>query len=80
MAQFTLRWILDFEAVTTVIPGSTTPDHVAENTAATDLYRRSTVGPRKTVGQVLSCLARFARVGLEDRTGAQEREHDHVHR
>jgi aryl-alcohol dehydrogenase-like predicted oxidoreductase len=37
MAQFTLRWILDFDAVTTVIPGSTTPDHVAENVAAADL-------------------------------------------
>jgi aryl-alcohol dehydrogenase-like predicted oxidoreductase len=37
MAQFTLRWILDFDAVTTVIPGSTTPSHVAENVAATDL-------------------------------------------
>ena len=37
MAQFTLRWILDFDAVTTVIPGSTTPAHVAENAAAADL-------------------------------------------
>jgi aryl-alcohol dehydrogenase-like predicted oxidoreductase len=37
MAQFTLRWILDFDAVTTVIPGSTTPEHVAENLAAADL-------------------------------------------
>jgi aryl-alcohol dehydrogenase-like predicted oxidoreductase len=37
MAQFTLRWILDHDAVTTVIPGSTTPDHVAENVAAADL-------------------------------------------
>jgi aryl-alcohol dehydrogenase-like predicted oxidoreductase len=37
MAQFTLRWILDHEAVTTVIPGSTTPEHVAENVAAAEL-------------------------------------------
>jgi aryl-alcohol dehydrogenase-like predicted oxidoreductase len=37
MAQFTLRWILDFEAVSTVIPGSTTPAHVEENAAAADL-------------------------------------------
>lgn len=37
MAQFTLRWILDHDAVTTVIPGSTTPDHVAENAAAAEL-------------------------------------------
>ncbi len=34
MAQFTLRWILDHDAVTTVIPGSTSPEHVAENAAA----------------------------------------------
>lgn len=31
MAQFTLRWILDHEAVTTVIPGSTSPTHIEEN-------------------------------------------------
>lgn len=37
MAQFTLRWILDFDAVSTVIPGSTDPGHVRENAAATDL-------------------------------------------
>ena len=37
MAQFTLRWILDHDAVTTVIPGSTTPEHVAENVAAAEL-------------------------------------------
>ncbi|QLH77546.1 aldo/keto reductase [Halosimplex rubrum] len=37
MAQFTLRWILDHDAVSTVIPGSTSPDHVAENDAAADL-------------------------------------------
>ena len=37
MAQFTLRWALDHEAVTTVIPGSTSPEHVRENVAAADL-------------------------------------------
>ncbi|QLH82614.1 aldo/keto reductase [Halosimplex pelagicum] len=37
MAQFTLRWILDHDAVSTVIPGSTSPDHVAENDAAAEL-------------------------------------------
>ncbi|WP_436932286.1 aldo/keto reductase [Halosimplex halobium] len=37
MAQFTLRWILDHDAVSTVIPGSTSPEHVAENDAAADL-------------------------------------------
>ncbi|MFB6217683.1 MAG: aldo/keto reductase [Halobacteriaceae archaeon] len=34
MAQFTLRWILDYDAVSTVIPGSTSPEHVRENVAA----------------------------------------------
>ncbi|WP_435180548.1 aldo/keto reductase [Halorussus sp. AFM4] len=37
MAQFALRWILDHDAVSTVIPGSTTPAHVRENVAAADL-------------------------------------------
>ncbi|WP_459192688.1 aldo/keto reductase [Halosimplex sp. J119] len=37
MAQFTLRWILDHDAVSTVIPGSTTPKHVSENDDAADL-------------------------------------------
>jgi aryl-alcohol dehydrogenase-like predicted oxidoreductase len=37
MAQYVLRWILDFDAVTTVIPGSTDPAHVEENAAAADL-------------------------------------------
>ena len=37
MAEFTLRWILDHEAVSTVIPGTTSPDHVRSNAAASDL-------------------------------------------
>jgi aryl-alcohol dehydrogenase-like predicted oxidoreductase len=37
MAQFTLRWILDHDAVSTVIPGSTSPEHIRENAAAADL-------------------------------------------
>jgi aryl-alcohol dehydrogenase-like predicted oxidoreductase len=36
LAQFTLRWILDHDAVSTVIPGSTSPDHVRENVAAAE--------------------------------------------
>ncbi|RRJ30975.1 aldo/keto reductase [Halocatena pleomorpha] len=36
MAQFTLRWILDHDAVTTVIPGSTSPAHVEENARAAE--------------------------------------------
>jgi aryl-alcohol dehydrogenase-like predicted oxidoreductase len=41
MAQFALRWILDHEAVSTVIPGSTTPEHIRDNVAAADLPRLS---------------------------------------
>jgi aryl-alcohol dehydrogenase-like predicted oxidoreductase len=37
MAQFTLRWILDHDAVSTVIPGSTSPEHIRDNVAAADL-------------------------------------------
>jgi len=37
LAQFTLRWVLDHDAVSTVIPGSTKPDHVRANVAAADL-------------------------------------------
>ena len=33
-AQLALRWILGFEAVSTVIPGSADPDHVAANAGA----------------------------------------------
>ncbi|MFM7108932.1 MAG: aldo/keto reductase [Planctomycetaceae bacterium] len=37
LAQFALRWILSFPAVTTVIPGARRPAQVAENAAAADL-------------------------------------------
>jgi aryl-alcohol dehydrogenase-like predicted oxidoreductase len=37
MAQFALRWILMFPAVTCAIPGGKTRAQVAENTAAADL-------------------------------------------
>ena len=36
MAQFALRWILDHDAVSTVIPGSTSPEHVRDNAAASE--------------------------------------------
>ncbi|MFW6436199.1 MAG: aldo/keto reductase [Halococcoides sp.] len=36
LAQAALRWILDFEAVSTVIPGSTSPEHIQENVAVAD--------------------------------------------
>lgn len=37
MAQFALRWILDFDAVSTVIPGAKTPDQARTNAAAAEL-------------------------------------------
>jgi aryl-alcohol dehydrogenase-like predicted oxidoreductase len=36
LAQCSLRWILDHEAVSTVIPGSTTPEHIRTNAAVSD--------------------------------------------
>jgi aryl-alcohol dehydrogenase-like predicted oxidoreductase len=37
MAQFALRWCLDFDAVTTVIPGAKRPEQARANAAASDL-------------------------------------------
>jgi aryl-alcohol dehydrogenase-like predicted oxidoreductase len=37
LAQFALRWILSFDAVTTVIPGARRPAQVEENARAAEL-------------------------------------------
>ena len=37
MAQFAMRWCLDFDAVTTVIPGARNPDQARANAAVSDL-------------------------------------------
>lgn len=37
LSQFALRWVLDFDAVTVVIPGSKNPQQVAENCAASKM-------------------------------------------
>jgi aryl-alcohol dehydrogenase-like predicted oxidoreductase len=37
MAQFALRWCLDYDAVTTVIPGAKRPDQARQNAAASEL-------------------------------------------
>ena len=37
LAQLALRWILDFEAVSTVIPGAKTPAQARANAAAAEL-------------------------------------------
>jgi aryl-alcohol dehydrogenase-like predicted oxidoreductase len=39
LAQLALRWILDFEAVSTVIPGAKTPEQARANAAAARLQR-----------------------------------------
>jgi aryl-alcohol dehydrogenase-like predicted oxidoreductase len=36
MAQLSLRWILDHDAVSTVIPGSTSPEHIRDNVAVSE--------------------------------------------
>jgi aryl-alcohol dehydrogenase-like predicted oxidoreductase len=36
LSQFALRWCLDFDAVTTVIPGATRPDQARQNATAAD--------------------------------------------
>ena len=37
LAQLALRWILDFDAVSTVIPGAKTPEQARANAAAAEL-------------------------------------------
>lgn len=37
LAQLALRWILGFDAVSTVIPGAKTPEQARANAAAADL-------------------------------------------
>ena len=37
LAQLALRWILEFDAVSTIIPGAKTPDQARANAAAADL-------------------------------------------
>jgi aryl-alcohol dehydrogenase-like predicted oxidoreductase len=37
LAQFALKWILSFDAVTCVIPGAKRPTQVADNAAASGL-------------------------------------------
>jgi aryl-alcohol dehydrogenase-like predicted oxidoreductase len=37
MAQFALRWILGYDAVSTVIPGAKAPEQVRANAAASSL-------------------------------------------
>jgi aryl-alcohol dehydrogenase-like predicted oxidoreductase len=57
MAQFALRWILMFEAVSTVIPGAKNPDQVRGNAAAADL----TPLPPKTMAAIADLYERRVR-------------------
>jgi aryl-alcohol dehydrogenase-like predicted oxidoreductase len=41
MAQASLRWILDHDAVTTIIPGASSPEQVASNVAVSDMPKLS---------------------------------------
>ena len=50
MAQFALRWILMFEAVTCAIPGAKRPAQVAENVGAADLAPLSDETMRQSAG------------------------------
>jgi aryl-alcohol dehydrogenase-like predicted oxidoreductase len=50
MAQFALRWILMFDAVTCAIPGGKRPDQVADNCAASDLPPLSVEAMAKIAG------------------------------
>jgi aryl-alcohol dehydrogenase-like predicted oxidoreductase len=36
IAQLALCWILDHDAVSTIIPGSTSPAHIRDNAAVSD--------------------------------------------
>jgi len=51
MAQFALRWILEFPAVTCAIPGAKRPAQVRENIAASDLPRLSRIA-LKGIGKI----------------------------
>jgi len=63
MAQMTLRWILDHDAVSTVIPGSTSPSHIRENVAAADLPRL----PAETHAAVREVYDEYAREHVHHR-------------
>ena len=57
MAQFALRWILMFEAVTCAIPGAKRPSQAEENFTAADLPPLSD----ETMAQVRSIYDRHIR-------------------
>ena len=63
MAQFALRWILAFDAVTCAIPGGKRPAQVADNCAASDLPPL----PEDTMGAVSAIYDARIRAGVHHR-------------
>ncbi|HUE23973.1 MAG TPA: aldo/keto reductase [Bryobacteraceae bacterium] len=63
MAQFALRWILAFDAVTCAIPGGKSPAQVADNCAASDLPPL----PEDTMRAVRAIYDRRIRSGVHQR-------------
>lgn len=63
MAQFALRWILMFDAVSTVIPGGKTPSQVADNASAADLPPLTT----ETMRKIEDIYNRYARPQVHHR-------------
>lgn len=63
MAQLALRWILMFDAVSTVIPGGKNPAQVTDNAHAADLDDLSP----ETMARIAAIYDRFARAGVHHR-------------
>jgi aryl-alcohol dehydrogenase-like predicted oxidoreductase len=63
MAQFALRWILMFDAVTCAIPGAKTPAQAIDNAAASDLPPLSD----KTMGAIRDLYDRLIRPHVHQR-------------
>lgn len=63
MAQLALRWILMFEAVSTVIPGAKNPIQAADNALAADLPALSP----KTLAAIVDIYDRYARPQVHHR-------------
>ena len=63
MAQLALRWILMFDAVSSVIPGGKNPAQVADNARSADL---SELSP-ETMAAIVDIYDRYARPGVHHR-------------
>ena len=63
MAQLALRWILMFDAVSTVIPGGKNPTQVQDNAASADLAELSD----ETMSAITDIYDRYARPTVHHR-------------